>query len=36
MGGAARVAEGWTTGQGTLRGGEVQAVEELQTVLANL
>ena len=30
MGGAARVAEGWTTGQGTPRGGEALAVEELQ------
>ena len=30
MGGADRVAEGWTEGQGMPRGGEAQAVEELQ------
>ena len=36
MGGAARVAEGWITGQGTPRGGEAQAVEELQRALADL
>ena len=36
IGGAARVAEGWTTGQGTPRGGGAQAVEELQRAWANL
>ena len=30
MGGAARVAEGSTMGQGTPQGGKAQAVEELQ------
>ena len=36
MGGAARVAEGWTEGQGMPRGGEAQAVEELQRAWADL
>ena len=36
MVGAARVAEGWTTGQGTPRGGEAQVVEELQRAWADL
>ena len=36
MGGAARVAEGWTEGQGMPRGGEAQAVEELQGAWADL
>ena len=33
--GAARVAEGWATGQGTPWGGEAQAVEELQRAWAD-
>ena len=36
MGGAASVAEGWTTGQGKPRKGEAQAVEELQRAWADL
>ena len=36
MGGAPRVAEGWTTGQGMPRGGEAQAVEELQRTCTDL
>ena len=36
MGGANTVAEGWTEGQGRPRGGEAQAVEELQRALADL
>ena len=36
MGGAARVAEGWTKGQGMPRGGEAKAVEELQRPWADL
>ena len=35
-GGADRVAEGWTEGQGRPRGGEAQAVEELQRAWADL
>ena len=34
--GAARVVERWTAGQGTPRGGETQAVEELQRARADL
>ena len=36
MGRAARVAEEWTEGQGMPRGGEAQAVEELQRAWADL
>ena len=36
MGGADRVAEEWTEGQGRPRGGEAQAVEELQRAWADL
>ena len=36
MGGAARVAEGWTEGQGVPQGGEAQAVKGLQRALADL
>ena len=36
MGGVARVAERWKTGQGTPRGGEAQAVEELQRAWADV
>ena len=36
MGGAYRVAEGWTEGQGRPRGGEAQALEELQRAWADL
>ena len=36
IGGAHRVAEGWTEGQGTPRGGEAQAVEQLQRAWADL
>ena len=36
MGGADRVAEGWTEGQGRPRGGEAQAVEEQQREEADL
>ena len=36
MGGAARVAEGWTAGQDMPRGGEAQAVEDLQRAWADL
>ena len=36
MGGADRVAEGWTEGQGRPQGGEAQAVEELQLAWADL
>ena len=36
MGGAEGVAEGWTEGRGTPRGGKVQAVEELQRAWADL
>ena len=36
MGGADRVAEGWTEGQGRPRGGEAQAVEELQRAWADV
>ena len=36
MGEAARAAEGWANRQGTPRGGEAQAVEELQRAWADL
>ena len=36
MGGEARVAEGWTAGQGEPRGGEAQAVEQLQRAWVDL
>ena len=36
MGGAARVAEGWTEGHDMPRGGEAQSVEELQRAWVNL
>ena len=36
MGGVARVAKGWTEGQGVPRGGEAQVLEELQRAWADL
>ena len=36
MGGADRVAGGWTEGPGSPQGGEAQAVEELQRAWADL